>query len=164
MLDEKPDRSLDEYWMDMAIREAERAFQKDEVPVGAVVVHENRIIGRGYNQVETLSDPTAHAEMIAITSAVGTLGIKWLYGATLYVTLEPCAMCAGALVLARIDRLVFGASDPKSGACGSLYSIPMDERLNHRLIVESGIREETCASLLKDFFRRKRTASEPPVF
>lgn len=156
MLQGMTDRSLDEYWMDQALREAERAYRQDEVPVGAVVVHENRIIGRGYNQVETLGDPTAHAEMIAITSAVGTLGIKWLYGATLYVTLEPCAMCAGALVLARLDRLVLGTKDPKSGACLSLYSIPNDQRLNHRLLIEFGVREEACALLLKEFFKKKR--------
>jgi tRNA(adenine34) deaminase len=145
-----------ELWMRLAIKEAERAYAQKEVPVGAVIVHENRIIGRGYNQIETLGDPTAHAEMIAITSAVATLGIKWLHGATMYVTLEPCAMCAGAIVLARLDRLVFGANDPKSGACVSLYQIVKDPRLNHQIEVVTGIREEECSLLLRSFFQSLR--------
>ena len=107
----------DERWMDLAFREAEQAYRRKEVPVGAVIVHEHRIAGRGYNQIETLQDPTAHAEMIAITAAATTLGSRRLEGCTLYVTLEPCSMCAGAIVLARIPRLVFGAHDPKAGAC-----------------------------------------------
>ncbi len=145
-----------EIWMSQALREAERAYRQNEVPVGAVVVHENRIIGRGFNQIEMLGDPTAHAEMIAITSAVGTLGVKWLYGAALYVTLEPCVMCAGAMILARLGRLVYGATDPKTGACSSLYQIPGDPRLNHRVEVTGGIREQECSFLLKNFFQQIR--------
>ncbi len=145
-----------EIWMTYALREAEQAYRQNEVPVGAVIVHENRIIGRGYNQIETLGDPTAHAEMIAITAAVATLGIKWLNGATLYVTIEPCAMCAGAIVLARLDRIVFGARDLKSGACASLYQIPRDHRLNHQTDVIAGVREEECSFLLKNFFQTLR--------
>lgn len=143
-------------WMQFALKEAEKAYRQNEVPVGAVIVHENRIIGRGYNQIETLGDPTAHAEMIAITAAVTTLGIKWLHDATMYVTLEPCAMCAGAAVLARLDRIVFGARDPKSGACSSLYQIPADQRLNHQAEMIAGVREEECSFLLKNFFQSLR--------
>ncbi len=145
-----------ESWMRLAIKEAERAYDQKEVPVGAVIVHENRIIGRGYNQIEMLGDPTAHAEMIAITAAVTTLGIKWLHGATMYVTLEPCAMCTGAIVLARLDRLVFGAKDTKSGACSSLFQIVQDQRLNHQVELIAGIREEECTFLLKSFFQTLR--------
>jgi tRNA(adenine34) deaminase len=145
-----------ESWMQMAFKEAEKAYEKNEIPVGAVIVFENRIIGRGHNQIEMLQDPTAHAEMIAITSAVATIGSKWLNGATLYVTLEPCAMCAGALVLARIERVVFGAYDAKTGACSSLYQILQDERLNHRAEVIGGILEAKCSSILKDFFSKLR--------
>lgn len=146
-------------WMQFAFKEAENAYKKNEIPVGAVVVFENRIIGRGYNQIEMLQDPTAHAEMIAITSAVATIGSKWLNGATLYVTLEPCVMCAGSIVLARMDRVVFGAYDAKTGACASLYNIVQDERLNHRAELVGGVMEEKCSSILKDFFAllRKRT-------
>ncbi len=150
----------DAYWMEQAYREAERAYAAGEVPVGAVVVLENRVIGRGYNQIETLQDPTAHAEMIAITAAAGTIGCKWLNDAVLYVTLEPCAMCAGAMVLARLQRLVFGALDPKTGACGSLYNIIQDERLNHRMEITSGILEQKCAAILKDFFQKLRAGKE----
>ena len=109
----------DERWMEFALKEAEQAYRREEVPIGAVVVHDRRIIGRGYNQTETLQDPTAHAEMIAITAAVTSLGSRRLEDCTLYVTLEPCLMCSGAIVLARLPRLVFGADDPKAGACGN---------------------------------------------
>lgn len=149
-----------ETWMQQAFREAEKAYEKNEIPVGAVVVFENRIIGRGHNQIEMLQDPTAHAEMIAITSAVATIGSKWLNGATLYVTLEPCAMCTGALVLSRIDRVVFGAIDPKTGACRSLYRLLEDERLNHRAEVIGGILEVKCSSILKDFFAQLRKRNQ----
>ncbi len=151
-----------EHWMRMALREAERAQDGGEVPVGAVVVLDGHIIGKGYNQIEMLSDPTAHAEMIAITSAVATVGSKWLHGASLYVTLEPCAMCAGAIVLARVQTLVYGARDPKTGACGSLYNIVHDERLNHRVEVVGGILDQPSSDLLKDFFRRLRDTNVPP--
>lgn len=148
-----------EHWMKLALREAERAFESGEVPVGAVVVKDGHMIGRGYNQIEMLRDPTAHAEMIALTSAVATVGSKWLQGAVLYVTLEPCAMCAGAIVLSRLQTLVIGADDPKTGACGSLYDIVRDERLNHRVEVIRGILDQSSSELLKEFFRRLRNAT-----
>jgi len=147
---------LDMLFMLEALKEAKKAFQDDEVPVGAVIVDQGRIIARGYNQVERLKDPTAHAEIIAITSAANYLGTKWLNQASLYVTIEPCSMCAGALVLARIKNLYFGASDPKTGACGSVVNIANHKELNHRVKVVAGILELECSSLLKEFFRKKR--------
>lgn len=144
--------SEDERWMESALREAEQAKKRKEVPVGAVIVHEGRIIGKGYNQIETLQDPTAHAEIIAITAAATGLGSRRLEGCTLYVTLEPCPMCSGAIVLARIPRLVFGAFDPKAGSCGTLYNIVRDERLNHRVDLVGGILQERCGTLLSEFF------------
>jgi tRNA(adenine34) deaminase len=146
----------DERWMESALREAEKAKARKEVPVGAVVVHNGRIIGKGYNQIETLQDPTAHAEMIAITAAAAGLGSRRFEGCVLYVTLEPCAMCAGAIVLARIPRLVFGASDPKAGACGTLYNIVQDDRLNHRVELVGGVSGERCGALLTEFFAAMR--------
>jgi tRNA(adenine34) deaminase len=143
-------------FMQEALKEARIAFEEDEVPVGAVVVHKGQIIGRAHNQVERLKDPTAHAEMIAITSAANSLNTKWLNGACLYVTIEPCSMCAGALVLARISDLVYGASDPKTGACGSVTNIVNNKKLNHRIRVNKGILAKECGSLLSDFFRNKR--------
>jgi tRNA(adenine34) deaminase len=148
----------DERWMESALREAEQAKKRKEVPVGAVVVHNGKIIGRGYNQIETLQDPTAHAEMIAITAAAAGLGSRRFDGCTLYVTLEPCAMCAGAIVLARIPRLVFGASDPKAGACGTLFNIVQDERLNHRVELVGGVSGDRCGGLLSEFFASLRGA------
>ena len=142
--------------MQEAIKEAIKAFDEDEVPIGAVIVHENKIIARGYNQIERLKDPTAHAEIIAITSAANYLGTKWLNGASLYVTIEPCSMCAGALVLARIRNLYFGASDSKTGACGSVVNIVNHKKLNHRIKVTKGMLALECSFLLKDFFSRKR--------
>ena len=142
--------------MKEALKEAEKAFREDEVPVGAVIVHSDKIIARGYNQVERLGDPTAHAEIIAITSAANYLGTKWLNQASLYVTIEPCSMCAGALVLARVENIFFGASDPKTGACGSVINIANHKKLNHRIKVTKGILELECSSLLKEFFRQKR--------
>ena len=146
----------DEDWMGLALREAEAAYEEDEVPVGAVVVHENRLIGRGHNQRERLSDPTAHAEILALTAASEALGSWRLEDATLYVTLEPCPMCAGALVNARVARVVFGAEDPKAGACGSLFDIVRDSRLNHRLEVTGGVRAGEGGALLTAYFREKR--------
>ncbi len=145
-----------EFYMREALREAQKAFLEDEVPVGAVVVYENKIIARGHNQIERLKDPTAHAEMIAITSAANYLGTKWLNEASLYVTIEPCSMCAGAMVLARIKNLYFGALDPKTGACGSVVNIANHKKLNHRIKITKGILAEDCSSLLKEFFKRKR--------
>ena len=133
--------SPDEMFMREALKHARIAADNDEVPVGAVIVHEGKIIARAHNQVETLKDPTAHAEMIAITQASASLESKWLSECALYVTLEPCSMCAGALVLARIRRICFGAADPKTGACGSVLDIVGHEPLNHHPEVESGILE-----------------------
>ena len=143
-------------WMKKAFREAERAFEAGEVPVGAVVVRNEQIIGRGRNRVEQLQDPTAHAEMLAITSACEAIGDKFLADCTLYVTLEPCPMCAGALVNARLGRLVFGAFDEKAGAASTLYNIPRDERLNHQVDVLSGLDADRAAGLLRTFFRERR--------
>ncbi|GMQ81411.1 MAG: tRNA adenosine(34) deaminase TadA [Rhodothermia bacterium] len=143
-------------WMKAALREADRALEEGEVPVGAVVVHRDQIVGRGHNMVERLRDPTAHAEVIAITAACDTLNSKFLKGCTLYVTLEPCPMCAGSLILARLDRLVFGAFDEKAGAAGSLYDIPRDSRLNHVVESISGVEAEASAELLQAFFQKKR--------
>lgn len=142
--------------MKRALQEAERAFDAGEVPVGALVVRDDVIVGRGYNQVERLNDPTAHAEMIAITAACETVGDKFLTDCTLYVTLEPCPMCAGAMVWARIGRLVFGAFDEKAGSASTLYNIPQDPRLNHRVEVISGVEADRAAGLLQSFFRQRR--------
>lgn len=142
--------------MRLAVAEALAADEEGDVPVGAVVVRSGRVIGRGRNQRERLNDPTAHAEMIALTAAASEVGSWRLEGCTLYVTLEPCTMCAGALVLARIDRLVFGARDPKAGACISLFQIPTDPRLNHRVEIAHGVLQEECSALLVDFFARQR--------
>jgi tRNA(adenine34) deaminase len=144
-------------WMKIALQEAQRAFDADEVPVGAAIVHKGEIIGRGYNQIEQLQDPTAHAEMIAITAAANHLHSRRLENCTLYVTLEPCPMCAGAIVLARIPILVFSSFDPKAGACGTLYNIVEDPRLNHSVHVVGGICDKESEALLKLFFTKKRT-------
>jgi tRNA(adenine34) deaminase len=144
-------------WMKIALQEAQRAFDADEVPVGAVIVQKGEIIGRGYNQIEQLQDPTAHAEMIAITAAANHLHSRRLENCTLYVTLEPCPMCAGAIVLARIPILVFSSFDPKAGACGTLYNIVEDPRLNHSVHVVGGICDKESEALLKSFFTKKRT-------
>ena len=146
-------------WMRLALNEAERAFDEGEVPVGAVVVKDNVLVGRGHNHVETLNDPTAHAEILAISAACETVGSKFLDGCTLYVTLEPCPMCAGALVLSRIDRLVFGAFDAKAGACSTLYTIPQDSRLNHQMEIVSGVEEDLAADLLRQFFLERRVGA-----
>ena len=142
--------------MKQALREAERAYEQDEVPVGAVVVQKGRIIGRGSNQIERLQDPTAHAEMIAITAATNHLQSRRLDECVLYVTLEPCPMCAGAIVLSRIPTLVFATFDPKAGACGTLYNIVHDKRLNHTVHVISGVCDRESEELLKGFFGRVR--------
>ncbi len=142
--------------MQHAFKEAEKAYAKEEIPIGAVVVFENRIIGKGHNQVETLKDPTAHAEIIAITSAAAYLSSKALFGCSLYVTLEPCSMCAGAIVLAKIENLIFGAFDNKSGACGSVLNITNNKSLNHQLNVTGGMLDAKCSELLRSFFDVKR--------
>jgi tRNA(adenine34) deaminase len=142
--------------MRQAIDQAFIAEESGDVPIGAVVVFEGRVIGKGYNQREQLNDPTAHAEMIALTAAAEFIGNWRLEGCTMYVTLEPCCMCAGALVLARIEKLVYGCDDPKAGACGSLYNIVQDERLNHRIEITSGVLEGKCREQLQEFFRGRR--------
>ena len=142
--------------MQEAIKQAQLAAKADEVPVGAVIVHENKIIVRAYNQVEMLKDPTAHAEMIAITQATNYLSRKWLPDCTLYVTLEPCGMCAGALVLARIKRICYGATDSKTGACGSVLNIVQHKQLNHQIEVQGGVLDHVCGGLLTEFFEKKR--------
>jgi tRNA(adenine34) deaminase len=145
-----------EDFMRLALREAEAALAEDEVPIGAVIVHSGRVIAAAHNQREQLRDPTAHAEMIAITQAAESLGSWRLEETTLYVTLEPCAMCAGAIVLARVPRVVFGASDPKAGAVASLYRLLEDARLNHRAEVVGGVLAGPCGEMLKRFFEEKR--------
>jgi len=147
---------MDATWMAEALLEARTAGGEGEIPIGAVVVVEGRIVGRGRNARERLRDPTAHAEMLALQEAARSLGRWRLSGATVYATLEPCPMCAGALVNARVDRLVYGVADPKAGAAGTLFDIPRDERLNHRIAVESGVLGEECGAVLRDFFRARR--------
>lgn len=142
--------------MKEALRQAHKAFESDEVPVGAVIVHEGEIIARAHNQIKLLKDPTAHAEIIAITQAAAYLKNERLNGCDIYVTVEPCAMCAGAIVLARISSLVFGASDPKTGSCGSVIDVLKPGLLNHDVNVVPGIFEEECRSLMRDFFALKR--------
>lgn len=149
--------SEDKYrFMYAALQEAEKAFNEDEVPVGAVVVHKNKIIGRGYNQVEKLKDATAHAEMIAITSAENYLGTWRLNECEIYVTLEPCIMCTGALLSARIKDLYFAASDMKFGACGSIYNLAEESKTNHKINVYSGLLSKESEDILKSFFNKKR--------
>lgn len=146
--------------MAQALRYAEKAAKLDEVPVGAVFVYENRIISSAHNERESGRDPMGHAEILALKRASEALGRWRLCGGTLYVTLEPCPMCAGALVNSRIDRLVYGASDPKAGAVESLYNLVQDERLNHQIEVVSGVFREECSSRLTQFFREKRARSK----
>lgn len=147
---------IDRRYMQQAVELARKALDSEDVPIGALVVHAGHIIGRGCNQREKLRDPTAHAEMLAITAAAEYLGQWRLDDCTLYVTLEPCAMCAGALVLARLQRLVYGATDPKAGACGSIFDIVRDPRLNHQVETVGGVLAEPAAELLRDFFRHRR--------
>ncbi len=147
---------MNEYFMVEALKEAQKAYDIEEIPIGAVIVKEGKIIGRGFNQKEESCDATAHAEMIAIREANKKLQAWRLTGCTMYVTLEPCAMCAGALVNARIDKLVIGASDLKTGACGSVFNIAQDKRLNHQIELQIGILEEDCSIILKSFFEKLR--------
>lgn len=147
---------MHDHFMRFAITEARAAAEIDEVPVGAVIVRQERIIAAAHNQREILQDPTAHAEILAITQAAATLGSWRLDDCTLYVTLEPCPMCAGAIVQARIPTVVYGATDPKGGAVDTLYRLLDDPRLNHRCEVVSGVLADTCGALLTDFFRKKR--------
>ena len=142
--------------MRLALAEARQAFDEDEVPVGAIVVHQERVIAAAHNQREMLKDPTAHAEMIAITQAAESLGAWRLLECTLYVTLEPCPMCAGAIVQARLPMLLYGTTDPKAGACHTLYQITSDPRLNHQTTVLGGVLADECRSILQEFFARQR--------
>ena len=151
---------LDERFLREALTEARRARDADEVPIGAVVVRDERIIGRGHNQRALLRDPTAHAEMIAITAAASAVGDWRLDECALYVTLEPCPMCAGAIVLARMARLVYGAADPKAGACGTLYNLTGDARLNWQVPTVGGVLSTECAQLLGEFFAEQRRAGK----
>ena len=152
--------SFDDYiWMGYCLALADKAAQMGEVPVGAIVVLDGTVIGQGFNQRQTSGDPTAHAEVVALRAAANVVGNWRILGATLYVTLEPCTMCAGALVNSRIRRLVYGCADSKAGAVESLYTIPTDVRLNHRLVVDSGLRQKECASRLTQFFRSRRKKS-----
>jgi tRNA(adenine34) deaminase len=146
----------EEYFMRLALREAERALSHDDVPVGAVLVHDGEVAGVGHNERELRQDPTAHAETIAIREAARTIGSWRLLDTVLYVTLEPCAMCAGAIVLARIPRVVYGAVDPKAGAAGSVLDVLAEPRLNHRPDVAGGLLAEECGELLRAFFRSRR--------
>ena len=149
----------DETGMRAALREAGASAAADEVPVGCVIVHDGIVVGRGRNQTEALQDATAHAEIVSIGAASNALGTWRLNECTMYVTLEPCAMCAGAIILARLGRLVYGAADPKAGACGSVLDVIHEPRLNHRVEVANGVLAEECGGLLRRFFERKRRAA-----
>lgn len=147
---------MDDHFMRLALQQAQQAQAEDEVPVGAIILHQDRIIAAAYNQREQLHDPTAHAEMIAITQAAEAIGDWRLEHCTMYVTLEPCPMCAGAILQSRIPRLIYGATDPKAGAVNSLYSLLTDSRLNHNVQVTGGVLAEECGRILTHFFRNKR--------
>ncbi len=156
MSDNDAAKNSDKEFMSRALELATQARDQGEVPVGAVVVHDGAVIGEGFNQPITLVDPSAHAEMQAMRRAARRMDNYRLADATLYVTLEPCAMCAGAMVHARIKRLVYGAADPKTGAAGSVFNLVQADRLNHRLDVDGGVMEKECGALLKGFFRKRR--------
>ena len=143
-------------WMKLAFHEAKKAYERGEVPIGAVVVKNEQIIGRGYNQCESLTDPTAHAEIIAITSATNTIKNWRLENCSLYVTKEPCPMCAGALINSRIDIVIFGMYDEKEGCCGSLYQLCRDPRFKHQLAVKGGVMEASCRLIVQEFFKKQR--------
>ena len=146
----------DEDWMCRALREAELALEEDEVPVGCVIVHEGRMVGKAHNVRETMCDPTAHAEMVALTQAAQAIGDWRLSGCTVYCTLEPCCMCAGAMVNARVDKLVYGLADKKSGGCGSVVNILQLPQLNHRVEVKAGVLADAVLELMRRFFEPKR--------
>lgn len=154
------DPQTDQQFMQLALEQARIAESMDEVPIGAVVVYEGKVIAQACNRRETDADPSAHAEFLAMKQASETLGVWRLSGCTVYVTLEPCIMCAGLMHQSRIDRCVYGAADPKAGALGSLYEVHSDSRLNHVFEVESGVCEDECATLLKDFFKAKRACNK----
>lgn len=146
----------DDYYMGLALEEAQKAYEIGEVPIGAVLVLDSQIVAAGHNMRESWHDATAHAEMIAIREACQKLGRWRLTGLTLYVTIEPCPMCAGALVMSRIDRLVYGSADVKAGAIESIFNIAQNDALNHSMVVTSGIRRDECAQIMKDFFKQRR--------
>jgi tRNA(adenine34) deaminase len=160
MSESRPPAADDEKFMRAALDQARRALAHDEVPVGAVLVRDGEVVARDHNRRETLNDPTAHAEMLVVTSAAAATGSWRLDGCSLYVTLEPCAMCAGAVVLARIPRVVYGASDAKAGAAGSVMDVLRHPRLNHRAQVVAGVLAAECGALLADFFAAKRRAAK----
>ena len=145
-----------EIYMNYAFKEAEKAFEKNEIPVGCIIVFQNTIVAKAHNLVESLKDPTAHSEILAITSAAEYLQSKQLVGCSMYVTLEPCAMCAGAIVLAKLEAVYFGAFDNKSGACGSVLNVTNNKSLNHQLSVTGGIMDDKCGELIRSFFDVKR--------
>ncbi len=151
----------DEFFMKEALREAQKAFEKDEVPIGAVAVYKSQIIGRGHNQTEGLKDPTAHAEILAITAAANALSSWRLNDVEMFTTVEPCIMCAGALVLARVKRIIFGARDEKFGGCGSVFNVVNEPKLNHRMEITEGVLKDQATSLMKSFFERKRKQQKP---
>ena len=146
----------DDHFMGLALREARRALQHDDVPIGAVVVHDGEIIGAGHNERELRQDPTAHAEVLALREAARAVGSWRVLDSVLYVTLEPCAMCAGAIVLGRVARVVYGTADPKAGAAGSVIDVLSEPRFNHRPVVEGGLLRDECAALLVSFFAARR--------
>jgi len=148
----------DTYWMGKALEEAQRAFEEGEVPVGAVVVRRDRIVGRGHNRTERTGRPFEHAEVVALWEAVGDLQSKTLEDCVLYSTIEPCVMCIGAALLARIPRVIFGAREPKTGACESVLSIPNEPRLEHRMVVTGGVEADRCQALMQKFFRARRSS------
>ena len=149
-------KNIDKKYMKLALQEAQKAAQKEEIPIGAVIVKNDQVIGRGHNLKEKNTDPILHAEIIAIRQAADFMSSWRLEDCTIYVTLEPCSMCAGALIQARIDKLVFGAFDPKGGACGSLYNLVQDDRFNHQIEVKSGVLADESSKLLKEFFAQLR--------
>ena len=142
--------------MEEALKEAEKAAALGEVPIGAVIVKDDKIIGRGYNLTETSKDPTMHAEMIAIREATSSIGYSRLYGCTMYVTCEPCTMCAGAMILARINKVVIGTMDKKTGACGSIYNLLQQDKLNHQVEIQTGVLAEECSAMMTNFFKKLR--------
>ncbi len=153
-----PKNNVHQRWMSQAIQQAHKAIQIDEIPIGAVIIHNNQVIGRGYNQREHLHDPTAHAEILAITAASNTLEDWRLNDCTLYVTKEPCPMCAGAVVMSRFKMVIFGCYDEEKGCCGSLYQLCGDPRLGQKIAVKGGVLEEECLELIQNFFLAKRKA------
>ncbi|MGL4485048.1 MAG: tRNA adenosine(34) deaminase TadA [Anaerovoracaceae bacterium] len=150
------EKEQEKQYMQIALTEAEKAFAKSEVPVGAIIIKDGNIIAKAHNQVETLKDPTAHAEILAIQKAAGILGNQRLAGCEMFVTVEPCAMCAGAIILARIEAIYIGTFDPKTGACGSVNNLLSDQRLNHQVKIHTKLLENECRELIKNFFAELR--------